>query len=432
MKNVALISLGCSKNLVDSENVLGYLKEMGYQIVNSLEESDIIIINTCGFIEVAKRESIDTIFEVLKYKDKKVVVIGCLVQRYLNELKKEIPEVEYWIPIEDYPSFNKFFQEVDSGNTLLTQEVDISKYRYLSSEVTSFIRIGEGCDNRCSFCAIPLIRGPFKSRPLEYIKEEANLLRERGIKEVVVLEQDTCGYGKDLKENLSIVDVLKVLNDIPEFKMIRLLYLYPDEITDQLLDYISTHPKVVPYFDIAIQHSEDHILKLMNRRGDQNSLRNLFCKIREKIPNSILRTTLMVGFPTETREDVKRMIEFTKEINFDHVGVFTYSREEDTPAYNMKKQVSAKEKAYRYNLVMKELKIMAKENNKKYVGKELTGLIVAKDESHYLIRTYINAPDDVDGKIEIRAKSGIEHNLGDEIKVKITSSTTYDLYGYEL
>ncbi len=432
MKKVALISLGCEKNLVDSENVLGYLKEMGYTIVNSLEESDIIIINTCGFIEAAKRESIDTIFEVLKYKDKKVVVIGCLVQRYLEELKKEIPEVKYWIPIEDYPSFNKFFQDVDKDNSLLSQEVDISKFRYLSSEVTSFIRIGEGCDNRCSFCAIPLIRGPFKSRPLEYIKEEANLLKERGIKEVVVLEQDTCGYGKDLKENLSIVDVLKVLNDIDEFKMIRLLYLYPDEISDELLDFIAAHPKVVPYFDIAIQHSEDRILKLMNRRGDSNSLRNLFKKIREKLPNSILRTTLMVGFPTETREDVYKMIEFTKEINFDHVGVFTYSREEDTPAYYMKGQIEEEEKEYRYNLVMRQLKEMAKVNNQKYVGKQLTGLVVAKSKSHYLIRTYINAPDDVDGKIEIRKKDGVEHNLGEEIKVKITRSSIYDLYGYEL
>ncbi len=431
MKNIALISLGCHKNLVDSENVLGYLSSVGYHIVNNLDDADIIIVNTCGFIEAAKRESIDTLFECLSYKNKKVVAIGCLVQRYLKELEKEIPEIKDYIPINDYRKFNERFYEVDP-NDALKQEVDITKYRTLTNEVTSFLRLGEGCDNRCAFCAIPLIRGPFKSRSLAEIREEAQLLADQGIKEVVVLEQDTCSYGKDLKgEHVTLVDVLKVLADFPEFKMVRPLYLYPDEITDELIDYIATHPQVVPYFDIPIQHSEDHILKAMHRRGDKAFLINLFNKIKEKVPNAILRTTLMVGFYNETEEDVSHLIDFVKEINFDHVGVFKYSYEEGTPAYKFGDPISEEEKEHRYDMVMKECAKLSRENNKKYVGKTLEGLIVAIDGNKYLLRTKLNAIDDLDGQIIVTGK-GISHQLGDYIKVEVTDSATYDLFAMEI
>ncbi|MCD8203708.1 MAG: 30S ribosomal protein S12 methylthiotransferase RimO [Coprobacillus sp.] len=428
-KKIGLISLGCHKNLVDSENILGYLESVGYEVTSDIEESDIVIINTCGFIEAAKRESINTILEALKLEGKKVVVTGCLAERYLDDLKKEIPEVSKYIPLRDYKRFNKEFMEVDN-NPLLCNEVDITKYRLLTSEVTGVLRIGEGCNNHCAFCAIPLIRGPFHSRSLADIKEEAELLAARGIKEVVILEQDTSSYGNDLKEDVTIVDVLKTIYDIEGIKMIRLLYLYPDEISDEFIEYVATHPKVVPYFDIPIQHSEDHILKAMGRRGNKKYITNLINKIRDRVPNAILRTTLMVGFYNESEEDVDHLIDYCKEINFDHVGVFTYSLEEGTPAYKYGDPISKEEKERRRDKVMEALSSLSRENNKKYIGEELEGLVVSKDKDTYLIRTYLNAFDDVDGKVIMKGKR--EHALGDEVRMKVSHSYTYDLYGVEL
>ncbi len=429
MKKISLLSLGCHKNLVDSENILGYLETVGYEITPNIEESDIVIINTCGFIEAAKRESIDTIFETLKLEGKKVVVTGCLAERYLSDLEKEIPEVSKYIPIRDYKNFNIEFSKVDN-NPLLCSEVDITKYRLLTSEVTGVLRIGEGCNNRCAFCAIPLIRGPFHSRSLADIKEEAELLASRGIKEVVILEQDTSSYGNDLKEDVNIVDVLKTIYDIEGVKMIRLLYLYPDEISDEFIDYVAAHPKVVPYFDIPIQHSENHILKAMGRRGDKEFITALIKKIRDKVPSAIIRTTLMVGFYNESEEDVDHLIDYCREINFDHAGVFTYSLEEGTPAYKYGDPVSSEVKEARRDRVMEALSKLSRENNKKYVGKELTGLVVSKENDTYLVRSYLNAFDDVDGKVIMKGKA--PHELGDEVRLLVTHSYTYDLYGEEV
>ena len=319
MKKVALISLGCAKNLVDSENILGLLLKNDYKIVTNKDEADIVIINTCGFINASKKESIDVILDNIN-KKYKVVVTGCLVNRYVEELKKEIPEVDLWIPIRDYHKFNVLLKTLD--NEITNYEGLNDDYRVVSTgNYSAYLKIGEGCSNCCTYCAIPLIRGPYVSRPFESVVNEAKKLAKEGYKELIVLEQDTTRYGLDLPEKKTIVDLLKELVAIPGLEYVRLLYLYPDEITDELIDLIAKEEKLTPYFDIPIQHSENKILKAMNRRGDKAYLTSLFNKIRSKIPNAILRTTIMVGFPGETDKDFSALVRFINDIKFDHLGV---------------------------------------------------------------------------------------------------------------
>ena len=425
MKKIALISLGCEKNLVDSENILGLLVKNSYQIVNDKEEADILIINTCGFIEASKKESIDTILDNIG-KKQKVVVTGCLVNRYIDELKKEIPEVDLWIPIRDYPRFNVLLATLD--NELTNYEGLNDSYRVISTgNYSAYLKIGEGCSNCCSYCAIPLIRGPYVSRPFSSVIEEARKLANEGYKELIVLEQDTTRYGLDLKEKKTIVDLLKELLKIKGLEYIRLLYLYPDEITDDLIDLIAKEERLTPYFDIPIQHSEDKILKAMNRRGDKEYLRNLFIKIRNKIPHAILRTTVMVGFPGENKEDFSNLMKFIEEIKFDHLGAFKYSKEEGTASYRFPHQVNEKIKQERLDAIMELQQKISYEQNKKHINEIMTGLVVGKEDKYYLLRSYYNAPDDVDGKILFN--SDIPLNEGDKVKVIIKESYVYDLYG---
>ena len=294
MKKIALISLGCEKNLVDSENILGLLVRNKYEIVNNKKDADILVINTCGFIESSKKESIETILDNIGNKQK-VVVTGCLVNRYKSELEKEIPEVDLWIPIRDYPRFCALLATLDQDLTNFEGLND--NYRLVSTgNYSAYLKIGDGCSNCCTYCAIPLIRGPYVSRGFDSIIQEAKKLASEGYKELIVLEQDTTRYGLDLKEKKTIVDLLKELLKVQGLDYIRLLYLYPDEITDELIELIATEERLTPYFDIPIQHSEDKILKAMNRRGDKAYLKELFAKIRKRIRNAILRTTIMVGF----------------------------------------------------------------------------------------------------------------------------------------
>ena len=427
MKNVGLISLGCSKNLVDSENILGLLSRDHFNIVSNIEEADIIIINTCGFIESSKKESIDTIFDTLKY-GKKVVVTGCLVERYYHELRKEMPEVDLFIPIRDYYRFNALLTTV--CDEVKDKKAGISdEYRIVSTgDFSAYLKIGEGCSNRCAYCAIPIIRGDFVSRSPESIIKEANKLAKVGYKELVVLQQDTTKYGVDLNDpNINIVYLLNELLKVKSLDYIRLLYLYPDEITDELIDLIASEPRLTPYFDIPIQHSEDKILESMNRRGDKEFLRNLFKKIREKCPNAVLRTTVMVGFPGETEEDFNGLLDFIKEIEFDHLGCFTYSREENTPAFNYLDQIEEDVKKDRLDKVMKLQQSISYKKNKNHIGEVMEGLVVGRDHDYYCLRSYWNAPDDVDGKILF--KSYKELKLGDKVKVKIDSAFVYDLLG---
>lgn len=427
MLKVGLVSLGCAKNLVDSENILGLLKHDGYTITNTIEDSDIIIVNTCGFIDSSKKESIETIFEMLSY-NKKVVVTGCLAERYEEELKKEIPEA-YFIPIHDYDKFNKLFRSVDKE---LNSDSGLDDhYRVISTgKYSAYLKIGEGCDNCCTYCAIPLIRGRFVSRPYDEIIEEANKLADSGIKEVIVLEQDTTKYGIDLKDGNNTVSLLKGLLGVKKLDYIRLLYLYPDEISDELIDLIAKEKRLTPYFDIPIQHSEDHILKDMNRRGNKELLRNLFNKIKTKVPNAILRTTVMVGFPGETEEDVDNLINFIKEIGFDHLGAFTYSREEGTKSYNFKNQIDENTKKARLDRLMRAQQGVSYKRNKTHIGEIMEGLVVGKEKEQYLLRSYWNAPDDVDGKIYFTSKEKL--NEGDIVKVKINEAFVYDLLGEQV
>ena len=425
MKKVALISLGCAKNLVDSENILGLFLKNNYQVVSNKEEADILIINTCGFIEASKKESIDVILDNINHKQK-VVVTGCLVNRYVEELKKEIPEVDLWIPIRDYPRFNELLNSLDKDVT--NYEGLNDNYRLVSTgSYSAYLKIGEGCSNCCTYCAIPLIRGPYVSRPFNAIINEAKKLAKDGYKELIVLEQDTTRYGLDLKEKKTIVDLLKELVIIPGLEYVRLLYLYPDEITDELIDLIAKEEKLTPYFDIPIQHSEDQILKSMNRRGDKAYLINLFNKIRTKIPSAIIRTTVMVGFPGETEKDFDNLMKFIEEVKFDHLGAFKYSKEEGTASYHFPHQVREKTKQRRLDALMELQQKISYEQNKKHINEVMTGLVVGKENDYYLLRSYYNAPDDVDGKILFSSSKTL--NEGDKVKVLIKESYVYDLYG---
>ena len=425
MKKIALISLGCEKNLVDSENILGLLVNNKYEIVSNKEEADILIINTCGFIESSKKESIETILDNIG-KKQKVVVTGCLVNRYKDELEKEIPEVDLWIPIRDYPRFCALLATLDKE--LTNYEGLNDNYRLVSTgSYSAYLKIGEGCSNCCTYCAIPLIRGPYVSRPFESVIEEAKKLAKEGYKELIVLEQDTTRYGLDLKEKKTIVDLLKELLKIEGLEYIRLLYLYPDEITDELIDLIAKEERLTPYFDIPIQHSEDKILKAMNRRGNKAYLKALFAKIRKRIPHAILRTTIMVGFPGETKKDFDNLLDFVREIKFDHLGAFKYSREEGTGSYDFPHQVRESTKQKRLDALMELQQGISYELNKRHIGEVMEGLVVGQENGYYLLRSYYNAPDDIDGKIYFQSQKPL--NEGEKVKVLIKESYVYDLYG---
>ena len=425
MYKVGLISLGCAKNLVDSEMILGMLDASNFTCVNTIEDSDVVIINTCGFIEASKQESIEDILDVVKY-GKKTVVVGCLVERYLEELKESIPEVDLWVPIREYSSLNEKLMG-------LLQGISIQKLnpfvRLLSTpKYMAYLRISEGCNNCCAYCAIPLIRGHFRSRPFDDILREAKDLKQRGIKEIVVISQDTTRYGTDLKEKKSIVSLLKAIEEIG-FYSIRLLYLYPDEITDELIYLIRDSKTIKPYFDIPFQHASNKVLRSMYRRGTNEDYQSLIDKIRKEIPHAIIRTTYIVGFAGESEEDFKILEDFTLKNKFDHMGAFKYSREDNTPAYNYPEQIDEKIKELRLGKIMDIQKKISYQNNKARIGEVMEGIIIDynSNSNTYSLRSYWNAPDDIDGKISFVSKS--KHQLGDIVKVKITNAFIYDLFG---
>ena len=426
MIKIGLQSLGCAKNRVDSEMILGMFPEDRFVLTNDPEEADLIIVNTCAFIESAKRESIEAIFTMANY-GKKLVVVGCLAERYYEEIKDEIPEASAIIPIRDYDQLPQAIE------TLLGVE-GIRKMdplrRVLSTDpFSAYLRISDGCNNFCSFCAIPYIRGRFHSRPFEEILEEAKLLHSQGIKEISIISQDTTIYGCDFPgRRPNIVDLLKALEAVG-FYSIRLLYLYPSEISDELIDLIAESKIIAHYFDIPVQCASDHLLKAMRRHSNQTDTMELFRKIKARCPDAILRSTLIAGFPGETEEDQKATLDFLEEVRFDHLGCFPYSREEGTAAYDLPDQVAEETKQARYEEIMKRQERIAYQQGKKQVGKVMEGIVLGYDpyKKMYRLRSQWNAPDEVDGEIYFTSVS--PKSVGDIAAVRIDDYFRYDLYG---
>lgn len=422
---LGIISLGCAKNLVDSELFLGLCQKYNIEITTNKENAEIIAINTCGFIDKAKQESIDSIMEVIDAKENKIIIVmGCLVQRYYDDLVKEIPEVDYFVPINAYNKLDEIFMKITSSNN--HYELSYLNRVVSTGKASCYLRIGDGCDNKCSYCAIPLIRGPYKSRDEEDIISEAKYLFSKGYKELTIISQDTSKYGIDLK-NTNLAILLDKIASLKLFKFIRVLYLYPDEITDELLDIFCKHEELVNYFDIPIQHASNKLLKAMNRRGSKELITNLIKKIREKMPDAIIRTTLIIGFPGETNKDHKELIEFIKETKFERLGAFTYSDEEDTKGFLMEGKVSEKTKVKRYNEIMEVQEQIALSYNNMRVGKKYLVIVEEFDEEMlmYKTRSYAEAPDNVDGYIYVPG----ELEIGSFVNVKIVAVYEYDLIG---
>ena len=425
---VGFVSLGCSKNLIDTEMAIGLFKRNNFEIVNDVEKAEIIIVNTCGFIESAKQEAINTILEMDEYKEKGtckyLVVMGCLVQRYKKELQKALPEVDLFIEINDYGSYwDKILELLDEEEKPDTINNLCYMDRVISTgNKTAYLKIAEGCSNRCTYCAIPYIRGPYVSRPMEEVLEEAKKLATAGIKELIVIAQDTTRYGEDLYGESKLNELCK----IDGFEWIRFLYAYPESITDELIQTVKNNPKICNYFDIPIQHISDSVLRRMNRRTTGKQIEELINKIKKQIPDVILRTSLIVGFPGETEEDFNKLYEFVKKGYFDKLGVFTYSKEDGTPAARLKEQIHPATKKKRYNLIMSVAKDISAEKLKSYIGKEYKVLVedTTFDHKFCVGRSYMDIPD-TDGMVII--KNCDTKLVGEFVNCKVTAVNNYDL-----
>lgn len=427
-------SLGCVKNQVDSEMILGVMKD-AVTLVQTPQEADLMVLNTCAFIEPARKEAIDTILELADYKKlhrSKLVVCGCLPQRYKEQLNELLPEVDRFVSIDEYDHLGTILNAVCQSSHVFQDRFSPFQRIYSTPSYMRYVKISEGCTNRCAFCAIPLIRGNLKSRTMESITEEVRQAVSEGVYEINLISQDTTKYGYDLYHRLALVDLLRSLVAIPGDFKIRLLYLYPEIVTDELIDFIKEEKKMMPYFDIPIQHSEDKLLKAMLRRGSHADLVALFSKIKEKIPNAVLRTTLMVGFPYETEEDVDRMIAFIQEVRIDHLGAFTFSLEENTKACEYPNEISEQTKQKRYERLMKAQEAIALSLQQEKIGQVLEDVfIIDYDEESYLYvaRSDAFAPDDIDGCIYVAALE--ELRIGQKVRVRIVDADAYTLTGVQ-
>lgn len=435
---ILCISLGCDKNLVDTERMLGLLNQEGYTFTDDETEADIIIINTCCFINDAKEESINTILEMAELKKegpcKALIVTGCLAQRYQEEIRKEIPEVDGILGTTAYHEISRVLKEVLEGRQELCFEdlnylPEIKSKRVITTGgYYAFLKIAEGCDKHCTYCIIPSLRGKYRSVPMEHLLEEAKELAESGVKELILVAQETTLYGVDLYGKKALPKLLQELCKVSGIQWIRLQYCYPEEITQELIDVIRTEKKICHYLDIPIQHASDRVLKRMGRRTDRKQLKELIQTLRQQIPDIALRTTLISGFPGETEEDHEILMEFVDEMEFERLGVFAYSQEEDTPAAGFENQVPEEVKENRRDEIMELQQEIAFDQSEAMVGRILDILIEGKvaDENAYVGRTYMDAPN-VDGLIFLNTQEQLMS--GDFVRVKVIGALEYDLIG---
>ena len=451
--NVGFISLGCSKNLIDTEVAIGLFKDNNYKIVNNPEEADILVINTCGFIESAKEEAINTILEMAEYKKKRckyLIAMGCLVQRYYDDLIKALPEVDLFIKIDEY---NQLWNKIEDlikrdivEKSKIKTSTKISEIKplpmptyneFMERVVTTgknyaYLKIGEGCSNKCTYCAIPYIRGPFVSRKMEDILDEAEMLAKKGIKELIVIAQDTTKYGVDIYGESKLAELLEKLSKIKGIEWIRFLYSYPEGITDKLINVVATNGKIAKYFDSPIQHISDPILKKMNRKTSKENIIKILEKIRNKIPNVTLRTSLIVGFPGETKENFEELLEFVKDTKFDKLGTFMYSKEEGTPAEKLPNQIHGNTKKARYNKIMEAQQEISKQILEEKIGKTYKILVedISFDKKYLIGRTMQDVPEE-DGLVYIKKDKNLNENkvLNNFVNCKIIDVSNYDLIG---
>ena len=415
---------------------IGKFKNNNFEIVNDKNDADIIVINTCGFIKTAKEEAINTILEMAELKEtgkcKYLIVMGCLAQRYKNDLEKSLPEVDLFLTIDEYEKFwDKVSELIEDKNNNSKNELDYFERTISTGKKTTYLKIAEGCSNRCTYCAIPYIRGPYKSREFDDVIKEAKKIADQGYEEIIVIAQDTTKYGVDLYGKPRLAELLDEISKIEKIKWIRFLYAYPESITDELIDVVKNNEKICKYFDIPLQHISDSVLKRMNRKSNSETIRNLISKIRSEISGVIIRTTFIVGFPGETEEDFFELYEFVNEAKFEKLGVFKYSKEDDTPAEKLPNQIHPKTKQSRFEKIMKLEKSISKIKLEEKIGNEYEALIdgISNNGKFYIARSYMDIPDE-DGVIFIPNNG--KNSVGDFIKCKITKVIDYDLIGEQI
>lgn len=435
--NIAMISLGCSKNLIDSEIMTGSLKHEGFKIISDPDDADIIIVNTCGFIDAAKEESIDAIVEAESYKTdgkcRLLIVSGCMAERYKEELMEQLPEVDAVVGTGNINEITDIIKEALEGKRVnRTGNINNEYFEELpritsTPSYTAYIKIAEGCDSFCTYCIIPKLRGNYRSRKMESILEEAKRLANNGTKEIILIAQDTGRYGFDIYNEYKLPELLNNLNKIDGLDWIRVLYIYPDAFTDELVSSIEKNEKVVKYVDMPIQHINNDVLNRMNRKTSKEMITRLIDKLRYKIPEIIIRTTIIVGFPGETEEEFQELFEYVKEMKFDRLGAFTYSKEEGTPAAKMKNHISQEVKEERQKDIMELQKEISLEKNKNRINNDYIVLVEEQvEEGVYIGRTYMDSPE-IDCIVYINSEKEIE--IGSFVKVNITDYLEYDLIG---
>lgn len=436
-KKVGVVSLGCPKNLVDTEIMLGILNGDEFETTNNEDEAQIIIINTCGFIESAKKESIETILEMAKYKSSNcelLIVTGCLAERYKEDILNEIPEVDAVAGVGNYEEIAEIISEAYKGIKVakygkLSEKAYLENKRVLSTKYGfAYLKIAEGCDNCCTYCIIPKLRGSYRSRLIEDIVKEAAWLAEAGVKEVILVAQDTTRYGSDIYKEKKLVELIHKVSQIDGIESIRLLYCYPEEIDEALINELANNDKLCKYIDIPIQHISDSVLKMMGRRTTSKDIEDLLVKLRERVPGIILRTSLIVGFPGETQEDFEKLFNFVNEFSFDRMGVFIYSKEEGTPAAKLKMQIPKRIKEIRQKKLLVLQNEISRKKNTERLGKVYKTLVegVAEDGIFYYGRCYAEAPD-IDGLIYFTSREPVA--IGNYVIVKILDIDDYDLIG---